>query len=195
MQNVRYLMHEVQCVQNSTRNKQTMHNVQHSMAIHDVQCSTFNMQIVKCAMFNVCKNLIKQTNNAQCSTFNGQYTMFNVQRSICNEQCNLFNVQCSMFNVQCVQWESLTQSVAAGASSNMLHHRLAVYVIIHYPYKINCYIIKLLSILLYIIIIKLIVILSNDILQYIIIDIFLICFTTVQVCIRALKVVPSCHPG
>ena len=53
----------------------------------------------------------------------------------------------------------------------------------------------MMSILLYIIIIKLIVILSNDILQYIIIFIFLICFTTVQVCIRALKVVPSCHPG
>ena len=65
MQNVRYSMHDVQCVQNSTRKKQTMHNVQHSMTIHDVQCSTFNMQIVKCAMFNVCKNLIKQTNNAQ----------------------------------------------------------------------------------------------------------------------------------
>ena len=43
MQNVQYSMHDVQCVQNSTRKKQTMHNVQHSMAIHDVQCSTFNM--------------------------------------------------------------------------------------------------------------------------------------------------------
>ena len=133
--------------------------------------------------------------NVQHSMGNTRCPMFNIHYAIKNAQCSMFNAQCSLHNAQCVQWESLTQSVAAGASSNKLHHRLAVYVIIHYPYKINCYIIKLLSILLYIIIIKLIVILSNDILQYIIIDIFLICFTTVKVCIRALKVVPSCHPG
>ena len=53
-----------------------------------------------------------------------------VPMNLYNKQTNkqtMQNVQCQMHNAQCVQWESLTQSVAAGAASNMLRRRLAVY--------------------------------------------------------------------